>query len=88
LSKLALAEMWRRSEELGEDPRAIEQPKTVAHTTVQSAGLVIEPVDWDEEHREHLERERQARIEEATRLLETSEPPERPTAPAPKRPAA
>jgi hypothetical protein len=58
-----------------------ERATVIGPPTPPGPGLLIPEPDWDQEHREQLERERQARIEEATRLLE-EEPPERPAAPA------
>jgi hypothetical protein len=66
----------------GIDPFAVERPIEPPAQTVVGAGLRIEPPDWAAEERERQERERQERVPEAAALLESVEPPAKPTPPA------
>src|SRR5262245_22754464 len=81
----ALAEMHARDEAAGIDPFGVERsPEPQSQPTLVQTSFVIEPPDWDAEHREAVERERAARFAEAAALLETVEPPPKPDPPAPK----
>jgi hypothetical protein len=76
----ALAELWARHQELGLDPFRIDNPP--APPVVMPEPLRLERPDWEQEARERAARERDARIAEATALLEQTNPPPRPTPPA------
>jgi hypothetical protein len=89
----ALAELLARDGELDRildgrgpsyEPAKVIGPPPPAYVPPRSQP---QPPDWDAEAAAAQARVREARIQEATALLESLEPPAQPTPPAPKQPS-